>query len=79
MPKKMSKKKIRNIVIASVLAAVVIGGTLFAVFKPDEKIAVDTVTAAKQTIDETLDTTGTVCAASQDEFVLPKRRKDNFS
>lgn len=71
MAKKMSAKKKRTIIIVSVLAVLVIAGVLFAVLKPDEKLKVDTVKVQKETINETLDTTGTVSAGSQETFTLP--------
>lgn len=75
MEKKKISKKQRNIIIASVLAVAVIAGVCFAVFKPEAKLQVETVQASKQTINETLDTTGTVSAESQDVFTLPAGAK----
>ena len=72
MAKKLTPKKKKTIIVCAVLAAVVIAGVLFAVLKGDEKLQVETVTASKQTIDETLDTTGTVSAGSEEAFVLPQ-------
>ncbi len=71
MDKKKITKKQRNIIIAVILCVAVIGGVCFAVFKPEEKLQVETLKAEKQNISETLDTTGTVTAASQGNFVIP--------
>ncbi len=71
MAKKKITKKQRNIIVAIVLLVAVIGGVCFTVFNSDEKIQVETLKAQKQTISETLDTTGTVSAASQSNFVIP--------
>lgn len=71
MEKKKFTKKQRNILVASVLVVAVIAGVCVAIFKPDEKLQVETVQASKQTINETLDTTGTVSPASLDVFTLP--------
>ncbi len=71
MNKKKISKKQRNIIIASALAVAVVIGICVVAFKPEPKLQVETVTATKQTINETLDTTGTVSAASQDVFKLP--------
>lgn len=71
MNKKKISKKQRNIIIASVLAVAVVVGICVVAFKPDPKLQVETVSPTKQTINETLDTTGTVSAASQDVFTLP--------
>ena len=75
MEKKKLSKKHRNIIIASVLVVAALAGICVAVFKPEEKVKVETVSASKQTINETLDTTGVVSAASQDVFVLPSGAK----
>lgn len=69
----MQQKKGKNkkiIIICSVLAALVLAGTAYAVFKPEEKLAVETVKVEKQTINETLDTTGTLTTASEQSFTL---------
>lgn len=69
----MQQKKGKNkkiIIICSVLAVAILAGVAYAVFKPEEKLAVETVKAEKQTINETLDTTGTVTAASEQTFTL---------
>ncbi len=75
MAKKKITKKTRNIIVAVVLTVAVIGAICFAVFKPDEKIQVETLTPQTQTISETLDTTGTVSAASQGAFSIPSGAK----
>ncbi len=75
MTKKKITKKQRNIIIAVVLTVAVVGGICFALFKPDAKIQVETIKAEKQTISETLDTTGTVSAASQEVFTIPNGAK----
>ncbi len=72
MEKKKITKKQRNIIITVILVVAVIGGVCFAMFKPEEKVKVETLKAEKQTISETLDTTGTVSAASQGVFTIPK-------
>lgn len=72
MAKKLTPKKKKTIIICAVLAVLVIAGVLFAVLRGDEKLQVETVTASKQTIDETLDTTGKVNAASEETFTLPQ-------
>lgn len=69
----MQQKKGKNkkiIIICSVLAVAVLAGVAYAVFKPEEKLAVETVKVEKQTISETLDTTGTVTTASEQSFTL---------
>lgn len=71
MAKKMSAKKKRTIVILSIMGVLIIGAVLFMALKPDEKLTVDTVKVQKETINETLDTTGTVAAGSQETFSLP--------
>ena len=70
MEKKAASKKKRTIIILCVVAALVIAGVLYAVFKPEKKLEVETVNASKQTIDETLDTTGTVSPQSEGSFKL---------
>ena len=71
MAKKMTAKKKRAIIISAVLAALVIAGVLFGVLHKDEKIEVETVKVDTQTVNETLDTTGTVSAGSQEVFTIP--------
>lgn len=71
MAKKMTKKKKRTIIIVAVLAVIAIAAVLYAQFKPDEKIQIETVKVSRDTINETLDTTGTVSAGSQDVFTIP--------
>lgn len=69
----MQKKKKNNkkiIILCSVLAVVVLSVVAYMIFKPEEKLAVSTVQATKQTINETLDTTGTVSTASEKSFTL---------
>lgn len=68
MQKKKKNKKV--IVLCSVLAVVVLAVTAYMLFKPEEKLAVSTVQVTKQTINETLDTTGTVSTASEKSFTL---------
>ena len=48
----------------------VLAVTAYMLFKPEEKLAVSTVQVTKQTINETLDTTGTVSTASEKSFTL---------
>ena len=71
MAAKMSKKKKRAIVIAAVLAAAIIAGVLFAVLRDNKKLEVETVKVETQTVNETLDTMGTVSAGSQEIFTIP--------
>jgi len=71
MAKKMSSKKKKIIIIASILAVIVIGAVLFVVNKGDKKLEVETIKVDRQTVNETLDTTGTLSAGAQDEFTLP--------
>ena len=68
MQKKKKNKKV--IVLCSVLAVAVLAVTAYMLFKPEEKLAVSTVKVTKQTINETLDTTGTVSTASEKSFTL---------
>lgn len=68
MQKKKKNKKV--IVLCSVLAVAVLAVTAYMLFKPEEKLAVSTVQVTKQTINETLDTTGTVSTASEKSFTL---------
>lgn len=70
MAKKISGKKKKTIIISSILVVVVAAGVLYAVFKPEDKLSVETVTATKDTINATLDTTGTVSSASEGDFAL---------
>lgn len=71
MAKKLTAGKKRAIVISSVLVVLVIAGVLFSALKSDKKIEVETVKLQKETINKTLDTTGTVAAGSQGVFTLP--------
>lgn len=71
MAKKMTKKKKRTIIIAAVAAVLAIAAVLYFVLKPDEKVKIETVEVSRETINETLDTTGTVSAGAQDVFTLP--------
>ena len=71
MEKKKISKKQRNAIIAGVLAVAVIAGICFAMFKPEDKLQVETVMAKKELINETLDTTGVVTSASMDVFKIP--------
>lgn len=71
MEKKKISKKQRNAIVAAVLAVAVIAGICFAMFKPEEKLQVETVMAKKESINETLDTTGVVTSASMDVFKIP--------
>ena len=69
----MQQKKRKNkkvIILCSVLAVVA-----YMIFKPEEKLAVSTVEVTKQTINETLDTTGTVSTASEQSFTLMNKVK----
>lgn len=68
MQKKKKNKKV--IVLCAVLAVAVLAVTAYMLFKPEEKLAVSTVQVTKQTINETLDTTGTVSTASEKSFTL---------
>ena len=71
--KKRNNKKV--IILCSVLAVVVLTVVAYMIFKPEEKLAVSTVEVAKQTINETLDTTGTVSTASEQSFTLMNKVK----
>lgn len=71
--KKRKNKKI--IILCSVLAVVVLTVVTYMIFKPEEKLAVSTVEVTKQTINETLDTTGTVSTASEQSFTLMNKVK----
>ena len=69
----MQQKKKKNkkvIILCSILAVVVLSAIAYMIFKPDEKLAVSTVEVTKQTINETLDTTGTVSTASEKTYAL---------
>ncbi len=66
--KKKKNKKI--IILCSILAVVVLSVVAYMIFKPEEKLAVSTVEVTKQTINETLDTTGTVTTASEKSYTL---------
>lgn len=69
----MQQKKKKNkkvIILCSILAVVVLSVVAYMIFKPEEKLAVSTVEVTKQTINETLDTTGTVSTASEKSFTL---------
>lgn len=69
----MQQKKGKNkkiIILCSVLAVAVLAGVGYAILKPEDKLAVETVQVTKQTINETLDTTGTVTTASEQSFAL---------
>lgn len=71
MAKNPSAKKKRTIIIVAVLAVIVVAGVLYATLKPDEKLSVETVKVTKETINETLDTTGTISASEEETFTLP--------
>lgn len=71
MEKKMTAKKKRAVVIIAVVAVIVLACVLFKVIKGDDKLAVETVKVDTKTVNETLDTTGTVSAGSQDVFTVP--------
>lgn len=71
--KKRKNKKI--IILCSALAVVVLTVVAYMIFKPEEKLAVSTVEVTKQTINETLDTTGTVSTASEQSFTLMNKVK----
>lgn len=71
MEKKKISKKQRNAIIACVLVIAVVAGVCVALFNPEEKLQVETVMAKKETINETLDTTGVVTSASKDVFKIP--------
>ncbi|HAX84557.1 MAG TPA: hypothetical protein DCY15_09040, partial [Ruminococcaceae bacterium] len=69
----MQQKKKKNkkvIILCSVLAVLVLSVVAYMIFKPEEKLAVSTVEVTKQTINETLDTTGTVTTASEKSYTL---------
>ncbi len=69
----MQQKKKKNkkvIILCSILAVVVLSVVAYMIFKPEEKLAVSTVEVTKQTINETLDTTGTVSTASEKTYAL---------
>lgn len=71
MNKKKLTKKQRNAIILSVVAVVAVAAICFVAFKPEKKLSVETVNISKQTISETLDTTGSVTSAGQDVFMIP--------
>lgn len=71
MEKKKLNKKQRNAIILSVIAVAVVAVICYVAFKPEPKLSVDTVNISKQTISETLDTTGKVASAGQDVFMIP--------
>lgn len=71
MEKKKLSKKNKKIIVALVLVIAVIVGICVVVFKPEEKLKVETTEVSVQTIKETLDTSGTVASVSQDAFSLP--------
>lgn len=71
MEKKKLTKKQRNAIILSVVAVVAVAAICFVAFKPEPKLSVETVGISKQTISETLDTTGKVSSAGQDVFMIP--------
>ena len=71
MEKKKLSKKTKKIIVSLVLVVAIVAGICAVVFKPEEKLKVETVNASVQTISETLDTSGTVSAVSQDAFSLP--------
>lgn len=71
MEKKKISKKQRNAIVACVLAVAVVAGICVALFKPEEKLQVETVMVKKETINETLDTTGVVTSAKKDVFKIP--------
>lgn len=66
--KKKKNKKI--IILCSILAVAVLSVVAYMIFKPEEKLEVSTVEVTKQTINETLDTTGTVSTASEKSYAL---------
>ncbi|HAY73206.1 MAG TPA: hypothetical protein DCY31_05030, partial [Ruminococcaceae bacterium] len=68
-------KNKKVIILCSVLAVVVLAVVAYMIFKPEEKLAVSTVEVTKQTINETLDTTGTVSTASEQSFTLMNKVK----
>lgn len=67
----MQKKNIKKIIIAAVLCVAVVVGICIVAFKPEEKLAVETVKASVDAIYETLDTSGSVSAEQIDNFVIP--------
>lgn len=71
MEKKKLSKRTKKIVISVVLVVAIVVVACVVAFKPEEKLEVETVKASVQTISETLDTSGTVSAASEDSFVVP--------
>ncbi len=71
MEKKKLGKKTKKIVIALVLVVAIVAGACYVIFKPEDKLKVETAKASIQTISETLDTSGTVSAVSSDAFSLP--------
>ena len=71
MEKKKLSKKTKKIIISVVLVVAIVVTVCVVALKPEEKLEVETVKASVQTISETLDTSGTVSAASQDVFTLP--------
>ena len=70
MEKKMTAKKKRIIIICIVLVLALLVGVLVISFRPQDKLEVETVNVSRQTISETLDTTGNVSANSEESFTL---------
>lgn len=71
MAKKKLDKKTKKLIVSVVLVVAIIATICAVAFKPEEKIQVETVSATVETIKETLDTSGTVNAVSQDVFSIP--------
>ena len=75
MQQKKGKKKKGVIIVCSVLAVAILAGVAYAIFKPEKKLEVETVSVSKQTINETLDTSGKVTTASEQSFSLINKVK----
>ena len=73
--KKMSAKKKRLIIIIAILIVAIISGIIVVVKKNDKKLEVETVNVTKDTINETLDITGTVSAENETAFSMPDGAK----
>lgn len=72
MEKVKMKKKNKIIIAVSVILVVLCAlGAAYKLLWSEEKISVETVSASKQTINETLDTTGTLASESEQIFSIP--------
>lgn len=68
---KMKKKNKAIIVIAVILIVAIAAGLLYVLFGKDDAVKVELVTSSKQTVNQTLDTTGTLASDSEQVFSLP--------